>query len=180
MCGGPIAMAVPPGESELRHVCQQCSAVSYLNPKMVVGCIVEHEGKILLAKRAIEPCRGKWTVPAGYLELNESSAEGAARETWEEAHAHVQIQAPYTFFDIPLIGQIYRGTLCCRARLAPPYTFDSDTEESTDVRLFAPKDIPWEEIAFSSIEKSLKLYVEDLVSGQPFRLHHGVIDKIPG
>lgn len=94
------------GEDELRHVCSSCNYVEYHNPKMVVGCLVEHQGKVLLCKRALEPCAGRWTLPAGYLELHESSAEGAARETWEEACAKVKMVGPYSHLDIPIIGQV--------------------------------------------------------------------------
>jgi hypothetical protein len=96
------------GEDELRHVCSSCTYVEYLNPKMVVGCLVEHQGKVLLCRRALEPCSGLWTLPAGYLELHESSAEGAARETWEEARAKVTVLGPYAHLDIPVIGQVCR------------------------------------------------------------------------
>jgi len=85
----------------------QCGAIHYQNPRMVVGCIIEEDGKLLLCKRAIEPRHGYWTVPAGFLELGESTVQGAARETLEEAGARVQITAPYAHFDIPHIGQAY-------------------------------------------------------------------------
>ncbi|GIL88234.1 hypothetical protein Vretifemale_16183 [Volvox reticuliferus] len=107
VCGGRLAVSKPSGDKEWRHVCSSCGYVDYQNPKMVVGCVVEHQGKILLCRRAIEPCRGLWTLPAGFMELNESTAAGAARETWEEANAVVQVVAPYAHWDIPLIGQAY-------------------------------------------------------------------------
>ncbi|MEW5297328.1 MAG: hypothetical protein WDW36_000544 [Sanguina aurantia] len=161
-CGQPMAIAVPVGEHEYRHVCNGaggCSYVDYFNPKMVVGAIVQHEGKILLCRRAIEPCKGLWTVPAGYMEIGESSAEGAMRETFEEANASVRIEAPYAHWDIPAIGQAY---ILYRATLAPPL----------HLRLR-------HRIAFSSISISLRLFLEDLRAGE-FRVHHGVIDKQVG
>ncbi|KAG2492456.1 hypothetical protein HYH03_009397 [Edaphochlamys debaryana] len=177
MCGGRLELSTPPEGKEWRHVCQNpdCGYIDYQNPKMVVGCIVEHEGKVLLCKRAIQPCYGKWTLPAGYMEWNESSAAGAARETWEEAHAQVSVIAPYAHWDIPMIGQAY---ILFRASLAPPYTFSSGPE-SLEVALFEPSAIPFEELAFSSVSTTLRLYLEDLRTGS-FRFHHGVIDKRPG
>eukprot|EP00884_Botryococcus_braunii_P011226 jgi/Botrbrau1/20103/Bobra.0173s0007.1 len=174
-CGGSIALAIPEGEKEWRHVCDKCGFVDYMNPKMVVGCIVEHEGQVLLCRRAIEPCRGKWTVPAGYMELNESSMEGACRETWEEAQAHVEVLAPYAHFDIPLIGQSY---ILFRARLLPPFTFGSGPE-SLETVLMKPEDIPFDQIAFSSVSIALRYYLDDMASGR-FHVHHGVIEKQPG
>ncbi|GLC44837.1 hypothetical protein PLESTB_001208800 [Pleodorina starrii] len=175
VCGGRLSVSKPSGDKEWRHVCGSCGYVDYHNPKMVVGCVVEHRGQILLCRRAIEPCRGLWTLPAGFMELNESTAAGAARETWEEANAEVQIIAPYAHWDIPLIGQAY---ILFRARLAPPYTFSSGPE-SLEVRLFAPEDIPFDHLAFSSVAVTLRLYLEDMRAGA-FRVHHGVIDKRPG
>ncbi|EFJ46901.1 hypothetical protein VOLCADRAFT_44814, partial [Volvox carteri f. nagariensis] len=172
-CGGRLSVSKPTGDKEWRHVCGSCGYVDYLNPKMVVGCVVEHQGKLLLCRRAIEPCRGLWTLPAGFMELNESTVGGAVRETWEEAHAAVI--APYAHWDIPNIGQAY---ILFRAQLAPPYTYSSGPE-SLEVALFAPDDIPFDQIAFSSVAVTLRLYCEDLRTGA-FRVHHGVIDKRPG
>ncbi|KAK9806792.1 hypothetical protein WJX72_002881 [[Myrmecia] bisecta] len=175
MCGGKLELAIPSTEAEWRHVCGSCGYVDYFNPKMVVGCIVEHEGKILLCRRAIEPCCGLWTLPAGYMELSESSVEGAVRETFEEANARVEVVAPYSHFDIPIIGQAY---ILFRAKLLEPYTFGPG-EESLETLLFRPEEIPFEQIAFSSIAVALRHYVEDLQRGK-FHIHHGVIDKRPG
>lgn len=105
-CGTEMQVVVPAGEDELRHQCKSCRYIEYHNPKTVVGCLVEHEGKVLLCKRALEPCSGLWTLPAGYMELHESSAEGACRETWEEACAKVSVIGPYAHLDIPIIGQV--------------------------------------------------------------------------
>lgn len=96
---------IPEGEHELRAVCSKCGSIHYQNPKMVVGCLVEHENKVLLCRRNIEPSYGLWTLPAGYMELGESAAEGAARETLEEARADVEVVAHFAHLDIPLIGQ---------------------------------------------------------------------------
>ncbi|KAH7289101.1 hypothetical protein KP509_31G057900 [Ceratopteris richardii] len=106
-CGGPTEHCIPDGEERLRAICKSCGIVHYQNPKMVVGCVVAHEDKVLLCRRSIEPSYGLWTLPAGYLELGESAAEGAVRETWEEAIAAVDIEAPFALLDIPRIGLVY-------------------------------------------------------------------------
>ncbi|WIA09455.1 hypothetical protein OEZ86_012036 [Tetradesmus obliquus] len=175
MCGGSMAIIQPEGDKEWRHVCNSCGYIDYFNPRMVVGCVVEHEGKILLCKRAIEPCRGLWTIPAGFMEIGESSAAGAERETYEEAHARVQVLSQYAHWDIPVIGQAY---ILFRAKLASPFTFSSGPE-SLEVALFDPASIPFDQIAFSSISITLRHYLQDMASGQ-WHLHHGVIDKVPG
>ncbi|KQJ91389.1 hypothetical protein BRADI_4g37360v3 [Brachypodium distachyon] len=105
-CGSPTKLAVPDGDEKMRAVCSSCGRIHYENPKMVVGCLVEHDNKVLLCRRKIEPAYGLWTLPAGYLEVGESAAEGASRETLEEACADVEILAPYAQLDIPLIGQV--------------------------------------------------------------------------
>ncbi|GJN34582.1 hypothetical protein PR202_gb23258 [Eleusine coracana subsp. coracana] len=105
-CGSPTKMAIPDGDEKMRAICSSCGRVHYENPKMVVGCLVEHDNKVLLCRRKIEPAYGLWTLPAGYLEVGESTAEGAARETLEEACADVEIISPFAQLDIPLIGQV--------------------------------------------------------------------------
>lgn len=168
-------MRIPEGENMERHVCGGCGYIDYFNPKMVVGCIVEHQGKVLLCRRAIEPCKGMWTLPAGYLELNEGTAEGAARETREEAGCEVRVLGPYAHLDIPVIGQTY---LLFRAALEPPYTMNPGPE-TLEAALFAPEDIPFDHLAFSSISITLRNYCQDLQAGA-FHMHHGVIHKRPG
>jgi ADP-ribose/FAD diphosphatase len=162
-------MRTPEGEDRERHVCSACGAIHYQNPKMIVGCIVEHRGSILLCKRAIEPRRGYWTVPAGFLELGESAMQGAVRETHEEAGAEVRILAPYVHFDVPHIGQsyiIYRAELLSETFAPGP--------ESLEAKLVAPGEIPWQEIAFPVVRYSLELILEDFQSGC-FRSHHGAL-----
>ncbi|CAL5062970.1 unnamed protein product [Urochloa decumbens] len=104
-CGSPTKLAIPDGDEKMRAICSSCGRVHYENPKMVVGCLVEHDNKVLLCRRKIEPAYGLWTLPAGYLEVGESTAEGASRETLEEACADVEIVSPFAQLDIPLIGQ---------------------------------------------------------------------------
>ena len=138
--------------------------VHYQNPRLVVGCIPEADDRILLCRRAIEPCYGKWTLPAGFLENGESVAAGAIRETDEEAHARVDILGPYALYNICYVNQIY---LMFRARLKD-HNFHAG-RESLEVKLFTESDIPWEEIAFRVIHATLMQYFEDRRAGRyPF------------
>ena len=165
---------VPANEDRERSVCDGCGTIHYQNPKLVVGCIVEHEGRILLCKRAIEPRRGYWTVPAGFLELGESAMAGAIRETHEEAGARVRIRAPYAHFDIPHIGQAY---VLYRAELLEPHF--SPGVESLAVELVAPSEIPWEELAFPVVRSALELLREDHAAGR-YRSHHAALVREEG
>ena len=123
---------------------------------MVVGCIPELNGQVLLCKRNIEPRKGKWTLPAGYLENGESVQDGAIRETQEETMAHVKIIEPYRLFNIVFVDQIY---FMFRAHLRSDKF--GPTNESTEVRLFDEKDIPWEDIAFEVTKQTLEHYFKD-------------------
>ncbi|KAI5083446.1 hypothetical protein GOP47_0003189 [Adiantum capillus-veneris] len=170
-CGSPTEHRIPKGEEKPRAICTSCGLVHYQNPKMVVGCLVTHKDKVLLCKRSIEPSYGLWTLPAGYMELGESAVEGAVRETWEEANAEVDVEAPFAQLDIPRIGQSY---ILFRAKLKTP-SF-SPGVESLECALFNIDEIPFDQIAFSSISVALRLYVEDYKRGK-LKVHHGVIDK---
>ena len=172
-CAAPVVSKIPTGEDRERFVCSSCGAIHYQNPRMVVGCIIEEQGQILLCKRAIEPRYGYWTVPAGFLELGESTVQGAIRETFEEANARVQVIAPYAHFDIPHIGQAY---LFYRARLIGPEM--GAGSESLEVKLVAPEEIPWDALAFPVVRVGLEFYVEDARRGV-FRMHHGIITREP-
>ena len=163
-CGDKVKFCAPAGDDRLRYLCESCGTIHYENPKMVVGCIPGKDRKILLCRRAIEPQSGKWTLPAGYLENGETVAQGAQRETIEEAGANIQILGPYALFNIRYVNQIY---LMFRARLIDE-NFKAGSE-STEVRLFLEEDIPWDRIAFTVIEKSLRLYFKDRPTGSyPF------------
>ncbi|KAL8215291.1 hypothetical protein R6Q57_004740 [Mikania cordata] len=105
LCGGPTKYEKPDGDEKERAICTICGKIAYENPKMVVGCLIEHDNKVLLCKRKIQPSYGLWTLPAGYMEIGESATEGAIRETWEEAGAKVKVISPFAQLDIPLIGQ---------------------------------------------------------------------------
>ncbi|MCK5205636.1 MAG: NUDIX hydrolase [Desulfobacterales bacterium] len=165
-CGDTVKFCTPAGDDRLRYLCESCDTVHYENPKIVVGCIPEKDRKILLCRRAIEPRSGKWTLPAGYLENGETVAQGAQRETLEEAGAKIEILAPYALFNICYVNQIY---LMFRARLLDG-TFKAGSE-STEVRLFLEEDIPWDQIAFTVIEKTLRLYFKDRPTGAyPFHI----------
>ncbi|CAN8317955.1 unnamed protein product [Cochlearia groenlandica] len=173
-CGGTTKHEIPQGEEKLRAICTHCGKIAYQNPKMVVGCLIEHEGKVLLCKRNIQPSHGLWTLPAGYLEVGESAAQGAMRETWEEAGATVEVISPFAQLDIPLIGQTYVIFL---AKLKNPHF--APGPESLECHLFALDEIPFDSLAFSSIYVTLNLYLEDLKKGK-VKFHYGTINKRPG
>jgi ADP-ribose pyrophosphatase YjhB (NUDIX family) len=160
-CGAAVKRAIPEGDNRERFVCDRCGTIHYQNPKMVVGCIPEWEDKILLCRRAIEPRYGLWTLPAGFMERGETTREGAARETLEEASARVEVGPLFSLFNLPHIDQVY---MLFRARL-----LDLDFgpgEESLEVRLFTQDEIPWEELAFLTVRETLKLYYRDRSAGR--------------
>ena len=168
-CGGTVEVRTPDGDHLPRHICPACGTIHYQNPKMVVGCIPEWEDKILLCRRAIEPKYGLWTLPAGFMENGETTLEGAARETWEEAGARIEIGSLYTLFNLPHINQVY---LMFRARLLD-LNYQSGIE-SLETRLFSEAEIPWDEIAFRTVRATLELYFADRRSGG-FEFHFGDI-----
>jgi ADP-ribose pyrophosphatase YjhB (NUDIX family) len=168
-CGAPVSLRVPPGDSLARHVCDACGTIHYSNPKMVVGCIPEWEGRVLLCKRAIEPRYGLWTLPAGFMENGESVADAARRETLEEAKARVQLAEMFSMLSVPHINQVH---IFYRAQL-----LDLDFgpgEESLDVALFHEGEIPWRDLAFRTVSTTLRHYFEDRRNGG-YRLHAGEI-----
>lgn len=155
-CGKSLTQKVPEGDNRLRYVCSQCSTIHYENPKVIVGCLPVYEDQILLCKRAIKPRLGLWTLPAGFLENGETLEEGAARETLEEANARVSMGGLYTLFSLPHISQVYAFFL---AELADLDFYPG--EESLETKLFSKEKIPWEELAFPVISKTLKYYFSD-------------------
>lgn len=160
VCGKPVRQLVPPGDHRLRFVCEECKTVHYENPRLIVGCVPVWEDRVLLCKRANEPRSGYWTLPAGFLETGETAEEGAMRETLEEAHAQVEIERLFSLYSIPSIGQVYLFFL---ARLK-----NLDVRpgiESEQTVLFDEENIPWNEIAFSSVRFTLEHYFRDRRSG---------------
>lgn len=159
-CAHPVSLIVPTGDNRPRYVCGQCEMIHYQNPKMVIGSIPvwEEDGEIrvLLCKRAIEPRYGLWTLPGGFMENNETTAAAAVRETEEEAGAQIALQDMFTLLNVPQVHQVhifYRATLLNLNFAAG--------EESLDVKLFAEADIPWDELAFPTVHKTLKFFFED-------------------
>ncbi|HEX4985407.1 MAG TPA: NUDIX hydrolase [Burkholderiales bacterium] len=173
-CGARVERRVPDGDNLPRHVCASCGTIHYENPKMVVGCIPEWEDRVLLCKRAIEPRPGLWTVPAGFMENGETTAQGAARETLEEANAKVEVLGLYALFNIPHINQVY---MLFRARLLD-LDFSAGAE-TLEARLFAEHEIPWDEIAFVTVRRTLRHYFDDRRSGSGFTFHIGTIEPMP-
>jgi ADP-ribose pyrophosphatase YjhB (NUDIX family) len=170
-CGAPVALRVPPGDHLPRHVCDACGTIHYQNPRLVVGCVPEHEGRILLCRRAIEPRLGYWTVPAGFLENGETLQQGAARETREEALAQVDIGSLLAVVHVLHARQVH---VFFRAALrSAEYGAGA---ESLEVKLVRPADIPWGELAFPSTEFALKRYLEDRAAGREAH-HFTTIDR---
>ena len=165
-CGSPVSQRVPEGDDRPRHVCENCNTIHYSNPRVIVGCLAEHEGQILLCRRAIEPRSGLWTLPAGFMENGETTVQGAARETWEEARARVADPQLYRLFDVPGINQVYmfyRAVLVDGAYGVGP--------ESSEVALFDERDIPWDDIAFPVVYHTLTEYFHDRIDAHwPIRV----------
>ena len=159
-CGGTVEARIPVGDNRSRYVCVTCDIIHYQNPKMVAGCVVNHQGKILLCKRAIEPRKGYWTIPAGFMENEESLPEAAARECLEEALAPVEIQSLLAVVSLPYAHQVH---IMFRAHLAQPIY--GVGEESLEVGLYHPDDSPWADIAFPSVEYALRQYLADQARG---------------
>lgn len=157
-CGSDqLKWEIPPDDNRMRYICPQCETIHYQNPKMVVGCLPVFEGKILLCKRAIEPRIGFWGLPAGYLEMGETLEGGALRETAEESGAEVEIIRLHCVYNIPRISQIYFFFL---AQMKSPEL--KLGVESLDGRLFDPKEIPYEDMAFPSSTFAIRRYLEFL------------------
>jgi ADP-ribose pyrophosphatase YjhB (NUDIX family) len=171
-CGSAaLASRIPEGDTLPRYVCANCGTIHYQNPKTVVGCLPEWDDRVLLCKRAIEPRLGLWTLPAGFLENGETLEAGALRETAEEAGAAVEIGALYTVISLPDINQVY---MMFRARLL---NLDfGPGPESLEVALFAEEDIPWGDIAFRTIARTLRNYFLDRKLGA-FPLHVSALFK---
>ncbi len=160
-CGTAVVYRVPDdGDTKERAVCPNCITVHYENPLNVVGTVPYFGDKVLLCKRNIEPRFGKWTLPAGFMELGETLAQGAARETDEEAGAQFEMEGLFSILNVPRVGQVHMFYL---ARLtsdvfAPGF-------ETIEARLFTEAEIPWEEISFRTVKETLQRYFADRHSG---------------
>jgi len=170
-CGNKTESIIPDGDNRVRDVCDACELIHYQNPRIIAGCIPVWDDKVLLCKRAIHPRKGFWTLPAGFMELGETTEQAAIRETLEEAEAIVQTEELYAVFNLPHINQVY---MIYRSALLKP-EFSSGIE-SLEVRLFAEHEIPWGDLAFETMQLSLKYYFQDKKAGA-FKFRSADIDK---
>ena len=159
-CGSRVALKVPEGDFLPRHVCDNCRLVHYENPKLVVGSVPEYQGRILICKRGIEPRLGYWTIPAGFMENDETLEAGAAREAAEEAHIQVEIGSLLLLANVTSARQVH---VFFRARMLTPDF--AVTHESLEVKLVDERDIPWDQLAFPSTECALRRFIEDRAAG---------------
>lgn len=164
-CGQRTELRIPPGDARPRQCCSHCGSIHYDNPKLVLGTLPVWEDKVLLCRRAIEPRYGLWTLPAGFMENNETTAQAAQRETDEEAGAQIEMLDIYTLISVPHISQIHGFY---RARLLSPDF--KPGEETLEAQLFAESDIPWDELAFRTVKLTLQHYFADRKhDAYPFR-----------
>lgn len=168
-CGGVAVYAVPSDDNRERATCTVCGLVHYENPLNVVGTVPVWGDQVLLCRRNIEPRYGLWTLPAGFMELGETTAEGAARETDEEAGAHFEMQGLFSVLSVVRVGQVH---LYFRARLLD--TVFAPGPETIETRLFREDEIPWDELAFRTVRETLKFYFADRRLGR-FEVHTGEI-----
>ncbi len=169
-CAAPVTSRVPDGDHLPRFVCTACGAIHYQNPRLIAGCVPELDGSILLCRRAIEPRRGFWTIPAGFMENNETLQQAAARECREEALARVVIGDPCAIVHVLHAHQVH---VMFRARLADR-AFGIGVE-SLEVRLYREQDLPWAELAFASVAFTLRRWLDDRAAGRS-GLHFETID----
>jgi len=170
-CGATLVRLIPPDDTRMRDVCNQCGAIHYQNPRMVVGTIPVWNDQILLCKRAIEPRYGYWTLPAGFLELGESSAAGAQRETMEEAGLPCEIGPLFSVIDVPQADQIHCFFL---TRIDEPIL--APGPETLEAHWVSEADIPWSDIAFRTISLTLERFFEDRRRGS-FGVHYAALQK---
>lgn len=159
-CGHAVDHRIPPGDHLPRAVCPACDTIHYQNPKVIAGCVPVWDGKVLMCRRNIEPRLGLWTFPAGFLEMSETSAQGAARETLEESQAEVDIGGLLAVINVPYVSQIY---MIYRGQMRSPH--HAVTPESSETRLMREDEIPWDDIAFPTIWHSLRFFFEDRAKG---------------
>ena len=169
VCGHAVDYRVPPDDNRERAVCTACGEIHYVNPNNVVGTVPVWGEQVLLCRRNIEPRKGLWTLPAGFMELGESTAEGAARETVEEAGAQFEMQGLFTLLNVVRAGQVHLFYL---AKLTSPAF--SPGPETMEAQLFDESDVPWEEIAFRTVRQTLEHFFADRRRGR-FEVHTGDI-----
>ncbi|NLD67552.1 MAG: NUDIX hydrolase [Limnobacter sp.] len=169
LCGHEVALGIPPGDNRPRYSCASCGTIHYQNPNMVLGTVPVWGDRVLLCKRAIEPRYGYWTLPAGFMENGETTVEGAARETVEEAGARVEIGELFSMLDVPHVHQVHIFFL---AEMLGPEL--DPGPESLEAKLFDEAEIPWEQIAFRTVEQTLRWFFEDRRRGA-FGIHTGAI-----
>ena len=164
-CGEATINRVPEGDNRPRDLCEQCGIIHYQNPKIIAGCVVLDQNKVLLCKRAIEPRYGLWTLPAGFMENGETVAQAALRETWEEARATPVLDQLYMVTSIPRINQVYMLYLAYLN-----HSHFNSGPESLETRLFSVEEIPWDELAFLTVRDTLIQLKQDLAM-ERFSLH---------
>ncbi|MBL8307036.1 MAG: NUDIX hydrolase [Rubrivivax sp.] len=164
LCGSPTVYQVPADDNRERAVCSSCGEIHYENPINVVGTLPVWGEQVLLCRRNIEPRRGLWTLPAGFLELGESTSEGALRETDEEAGAHVELEGLFTVLNVVRAGQLH---LFYRARMLDTHL--APGPETIEAQLFREQEVPWDELAFRTVRQTLELFFDDRRRG-----HFGV------
>ncbi len=155
-CGARVVLRIPAGDNRLRFVCDTCGEIHYHNPRIITGCIPIWGAQVLLCKRAIEPRRGRWTLPAGFMENGETTPYGAEREVREEANAMVKVERLFSFINILGIDQVYVmfiATLLCPDHAAGP--------ESSETGLYTEAQVPWDDLAFTAVEITLKQFFHD-------------------
>lgn len=173
-CGTAVVYRIPDdGDTRERAVCPACGEIHYVNPLLVVGTVPYTDNRVLLCKRAIEPRLGMWTLPAGFMEMGETMAEGAARETDEEAGAHIEMGAFFSAISIPRVGQVHVFYL---ARLLDDRF--TPGHETLETGLFTETEIPWDEIAFLTVRRTLEYFFADLRQKQ-FSVHESFIPLPP-
>jgi ADP-ribose pyrophosphatase YjhB (NUDIX family) len=168
-CAAPLAERIPDGDHLPRAVCTACGAIHYRNPKLIAGCVPELDRRILICRRAIEPRRGYWTIPAGFMEIGETLQQAAARECQEEALARVQVGSLVAVVHVLHAEQVH---VMFRARLSGGFGVGV---ESLETVLCDESDIPWPEIAFPSVEFTLRRFFEDRAAGRD-GLHYRTFD----
>jgi ADP-ribose pyrophosphatase YjhB (NUDIX family) len=164
-CGGPVSYRIPEDDNRERAICDDCGVVHYRNPLVVVGCVAERDGKVLMCRRAIEPRYGYWTLPAGFMELGETVAGGAARETLEEANATVELGHLFACVDVVDAGQVH---LFYTGKLVGDFSAGHETLEA---ELMSEAEIPWDRVAFQSVEFALRRYFEDAGRNNGVHVH---------